>query len=312
MEILLAEMINGKVYKYGTINEIKEKKYTLVKEKFPEIKKEIDILIENSFSKMEKNVDKFLDWYYSLGAEYLRIVGIFTGNLEEIISKKFTEILLENRPFDELNQYIFNLDKNVQNEILLSLEKEIPKILNKNEIKEDDLKGKKVIITKHTSLEEILKFSHEDFKDIIDFKERLIASSGVTAAGGIAGYTIAKKITTTIVNKGIVKSLSKYILKIAGKKAAVKTVFVAIGSTVGSIIPGIGTITGGILGGIVAGVVTDKVLLEVEESLNREKLKKEIIEIIRKKKEQLKKTISQQTLSKLNLFFKRDILYLAA
>lgn len=42
---------------------------------------------------MRANVDAYLDWYYSLSAEYLRIANIVIGNGEEFLTGKITEYL---------------------------------------------------------------------------------------------------------------------------------------------------------------------------------------------------------------------------
>ena len=58
----------------------------------------------------------------------------------------------------------------------------------------------------------------------------------------------------------------------------------AAGAAVGSVVPLLGTtagaIVGGIVGGVVVGVSIDKLLLELEEAINRDDFKREILSAI--------------------------------
>ena len=47
------------------------------------------------FPLLERNVDTYLDWYYSLTGEYLRLANVATGNIENYMKEKMNETLID-------------------------------------------------------------------------------------------------------------------------------------------------------------------------------------------------------------------------
>lgn len=60
-------------------------------------------LINASFDKRIENIDNYLDWYYSLPADYERIIRAFTGSLEEGLKDQLATSLAEGIDDSELN-----------------------------------------------------------------------------------------------------------------------------------------------------------------------------------------------------------------
>ncbi|MEX2468891.1 MAG: hypothetical protein WD396_03970, partial [Pseudohongiellaceae bacterium] len=52
-----------------------------------------------AFTALEGNVDAYLDWYYSLGGEYGRLLSLASGNLEDYMAEKLVEILQQGDVF---------------------------------------------------------------------------------------------------------------------------------------------------------------------------------------------------------------------
>ena len=60
---------------------------------FIELKKYHD---EELFPRIERNVDTYLDWYYSITGEYVRLGNLVAGNIEEHMTGKLNESLMKN------------------------------------------------------------------------------------------------------------------------------------------------------------------------------------------------------------------------
>ena len=60
-------------------------------------------LINASFDKRIENIDNYLDWYYSLSADYERVIRTFTGSLEEGLKDQLAASLTEGIDDSELN-----------------------------------------------------------------------------------------------------------------------------------------------------------------------------------------------------------------
>ena len=85
------EMVDGKACSLGTIEDIEAAK----RESFRTIALSRTVLegqVDRAFDKMESNVDSYLDWYYSLQAEYTRLAKLLTGDS----AKYMEEIFLRN------------------------------------------------------------------------------------------------------------------------------------------------------------------------------------------------------------------------
>ena len=48
------------------------------------------------FPRIDRNVDAYLDWYYSITGEYIRLGNLATGNIEEHMRRKLNEYLMKN------------------------------------------------------------------------------------------------------------------------------------------------------------------------------------------------------------------------
>jgi hypothetical protein len=140
-----------------------------------------------------------------------------------------------------------------------------------------------VDVRQHMSLENALKAPIH--KDIINLKNRLMLSAGGGAVVGLITATVGKKIVAKVAGKAVLKTASKALAKVVASKTVGSAGGAAAGATAGaaagSIVPGVGTaigaIVGGIVGGIAAGVAVDAVILKLDEEMNRQEFKNEII-----------------------------------
>lgn len=245
---------------------------------------------DRAFDRLEANVDGYLDWYYSLVGEYARIANLLTGEIEDYMIKKLEESLQEGDAFKEV-QAALNDALAVHENAQKVYQQAAQKIMEQNRV---DPVDSQVEVVQRLSMKDVL--NPPIHQDIIGPQTRLVAGAG--------GGAIASVVTTVVINKIIVKVVGKNVLKLAAKalsKVVLSKTLVsvggaaagaAVGAVIGSVVPGLGTAVGAVVGGVICGVAfgvtVDKMLLMLEESINREEFKREIISAIREARMEFK------------------------
>lgn len=234
--------------------------------------------INQAFIQMEKNVDVYLDWYYSLTAEYARIGTLMVGNLEEFMVNNLEEILMQGDVSRKVER-AFNSALARHSEAQQIYQQRVQDIMaaNRVEPQPEDF----VEISRLATLSDILH------QDMLNFDQRMRLSSGGAAVGAI-GTVVISKVIAKVVGKNTLKlaaiAASKVIASKALGSAAGAGAGAVAGAAIGSVVPGLGTaigaVVGGFIGGVAVGVTIDKALIEIEELVNRDKFKAEIIEAI--------------------------------
>ena len=142
-----------------------------------------------------------------------------------------------------------------------------------------------------------------EIEDINWFKMRGLLSAGIAipgvAGGVIAGKTVAagvsKVVTAKIMATGILKIAAKAAAKVAATKLVAGSVGATVGSTIGmvagSVVPIAGTATGAVVGGfigaLVVGVGADKMLLELQEYMNRSEFRDALIKELNQERQRM-------------------------
>ncbi len=262
------EQIEGRFFKPGTIDEIKKLQVELIAHHENSLQ-EIVPLAELGYKKMRFNVDAYLDRYYSLPAEYLRIASLMTGSLEKKIKADLTESLSTGNPFGVMEK---KMDQIVLENTQLkeSFEQSVDQLMQDNEVVP-------VVpnfdTTQSVSMSDIM--SSVEKVEVIDVRLRA-AGAGLGAVTGL----VAAKVVGKAAAKGTVKLAAKAISKAAVSKGASAAAGGGAGAAIGSFFPGVGTAIGAVVGaaiGLVVGVSVDAILLKVEETISREDFKREII-----------------------------------
>ena len=254
------ELINGAAYKLGTWQKIKAEK-----EKFHgSSKAELERAADEIYDAMIINTDKYLDWYYSLSAEYGRILRLLSGSFESYMEENLKKRLLPEN--DSLSETIDGITK-----YAAELSSAITKILAENRT---EYKNGEYEVALDVNVSDI--YGDGKITETIGLKTRL-------TAGAIAGAAAGK-----IAAKATFKLASKAVAKAAAQKAA----GAAIGAAAG-VISGIFTSPlGGIATGAAVGIAIDKGLLSLEEMINRDEYKAEIITAINEARGETKAAIN--------------------
>ena len=288
---IVVEIIDGIPVRPGVIDKLQNLEETILQEAVYDANERIKIAIDRAHDKMAENADLFLDWYYSLPAEYGRLVTTISGKADDYLTEKLTQYLQTGNPGKQLNEAVEAL--RVKNRKRFErFRAEVSKILEENRV---DLGAyDRVIESQKSSLNQIL-FEVDRLEDKIDFETRSMISGGGGTVGFAAGAMITKKVTAKITGKSAFKAAVKAIGKLAGKKAAGAAAGGVIGAAAGSVFPIFGTAAGaavgGTLGALIVGVSIDKLILELEETVNREEFKNEIIDAINENRKSMKEQI---------------------
>lgn len=234
-----------------------------------------------AFAAMAGNVDLYLDWYYSLGAEYARIGHLLAGDLEDYMARKFAETLAQEELFRDVERTLAaSLVNSAEASALY--ERLSANLLAQNRIADP---GPQVLVIQELALTDVL--TPPQHPDLLGVQNRLIASGG-GAMAGVLGGAIAGKLVAKVVTKSSFKLATQAAAKLVASKAAGTTLGAgagaATGAAIGSIVPGFGTalgaVIGGVLGGLAVGVGIDKALIEFEEAVGREAFRAELLQAL--------------------------------
>ncbi len=249
--------------------------------------------VDRAFERLEAHVDPYLDWYYSLVGEYSRIAQLLIGEIEAFMMQKLDEFLQQKDAFRDVQSAL--MDVLATHESAMNTYREIvQQIMNENRVGAVEFP---VHVMNEISLEQVVTPSIH--KDMISLKTRLSAASGAGATAGVATGIVVGKITNKIAAKNIIKLAAKTFLKVVVSKAAGTAggagAGAVAGGAVGSFVPGVGTMIGAaigaVIGGVFIGVSVDKLLLLLEEEMNREEFKNQILVAIQEARTEFKNTL---------------------
>jgi len=269
--VTFAEEIDSVLYKTGTHRKIAEAKLDALQKEAESIAA-IKNQSRKAFEGMRQNVDVYLDRYYSLPAEYLRVVGALSGGLEDSISNDLTTILMDSKAVENLDA-TFTHEMAKQPEIWDAYQEQVSIILSGNRIDNPD--GKVIVLS--DSATNPLGGPPESAV-LVGFNQR-VGAAGVGAVGGL----IAAKVVSKVAAKGAIKFAAKAVAKLGVSKLAGGAAGAAVGAAIGSFVPVAGTLVGSAIGftaGVILGVSIDAALLQLEENYSRSDFKQQIVEAI--------------------------------
>ena len=270
---ILVEMIDDQPVRHGTIDILAKLRADTVAGLGVD-RAALEQAANEGFDAMAGNVDAYLDAYYSLIAEYLRILALVSGEakLEQRLTDDLTQHLMAGAPFGayeaQLEAALGSADRvraiyeTAVNDVIRIMALDLPA----------DARIKVVASARRSGL--ALPKPVEELTTP--------GSRGATsaAAGGIVAALVVKKIAA----KGTLKLAAKAVAKVAVSKAAGTSggagAGALAGATIGSAVPVIGTAAGAVIGGLAVGVGVDYLMLELEEAWSREDFRRQILAAI--------------------------------
>ncbi|MDR0356297.1 MAG: hypothetical protein LBJ64_11295 [Deltaproteobacteria bacterium] len=236
---------------------------------------DLEAAIDGIFDGYARNVDAYLDWYYSLSGEYGRLFTLLANEIEGFLAANLQNKLSEAVDLSELQKIVHNFNQAAAKLDLSSFKDKFRRMADP---------GATVLLT--LSDDKLMAMSAPPA--FIDLKQRLvIGGGGGLAVGWIAGTAVKRmvdRVAAKIVFRQAVRSAVKMAASRSVSYAGAAALFGAEGGLVGtSIFPGLGTAVGtvaGILVGVGAAAITDLAMIKLEEAVNRDDFKKEILQAI--------------------------------
>lgn len=264
------EAIEGKVYKLGTLDSI-AKALAATAAESGRAQASTCAALDSTQAAAERPVEAYLDWYFSLQAEWMRMVKMLTGDLEQLMSDRLAKELESAPGLAEALKRAQGSSR-IQADALDVLRGTVRGILADNVLVLDERACR---VVRRDSIAQTLAAREEE-----SLRLRTAGSAGVGLAAGV----VAGKVAAKAMAKGSMKAAAKVLAKFVAKKAATMTLSTGTGMAVGSVIPGLGTAAGAAVGavaGLVISVGVDWAALAAEERLERDAMKAELLEAVR-------------------------------
>ena len=325
-----AYVLDGKYYDQQQVQTLMEETTVKTVALSEDARNDLVPLVNAVFDARVANVDSYLDEYYTLAADYDRLIKLITGTIESFVADQLTESL--EAGVDD-SEFVSTLQSYVDQAAAINAEYE-------EGLANSELIGipEWLLTSTEAITADFLSGPIEPTQRLLDAGERFGISAVAGGVGGVAAGVATSKAVGSAPEKAAAKTAEKAAVSVSGdaaekaagkqaakaaekavtknigskivEKAAGKAFFKAIVSRIGSMIgsrgvgaavggaagtlvgPGVGTAVG-IAAGAAIGVGVDYGLLMLDEAQNRESYKAEIIEAIEEERAEALAQIEQ-------------------
>lgn len=276
------ELIGDHYYADGTVQEINDLATSMMLSRSDPLDR-IEIALDQGFARTRENVDVYLDWYYSLPAEWARVANLLTGNIESHLASKLSEALERDQPFGDFERTLESA--------LAEEDRRSEKFRQKaNEL----LEARRVEISPEEEVEISRRAKSEDMMSLaahtgnMTLEARLGVTAATTGVSGVVAAVATRKVLARVAARGTIRAAGAAVARLASIRAASggggAAVGAAAGGAVGSLVPLVGTLigaaVGGVIGGVTAGVGAEFLILKLEELWARDGHRDELIAAI--------------------------------
>lgn len=255
------EHIDGQYYTIGTTASVHKLFRQALKQ--TRVEPALCARVGDLASGLEQTVESYLDWYFSLGAEWGRVLHLLTGGAEAFLQDQLQRMLEQVPDLPDTLQQV-QKQREQALAILGNQQQHIEQVLAQNHLA---LGGSQCLVQK--SKEPLALGQLEDAR------QRL----GSSAVAGIGAGAFAGLIAAKAMGKASMKAAAKVLAKAAAKQGLGKAGAVVAGAALGSVLPGAGTAAGALAGaafGTVVSVGIDWAALRAEEQLTRDAMREEL------------------------------------
>jgi hypothetical protein len=251
------ERIGARVYSLGTLAKLDA--YTNVIEQGIELRRGSACARLAELRRVaEVNVEKYLDWYWSLGAEYTRLALSVAGEVDALHEVKLGRLVTSEPRFEALVEELRN-DSLYVSEVASRARNGLTDLLEQQRLVLDERQCR-VVAEAGTAAGAPPSLDR--------FRERQAAS----AAAGVLAAALAGTLAKRAVGRASVQAAGRVAAK-AATRGAGRAGSAAAGAAAGSVVPGVGTVAGLVVGTLGA----DMALLAVEEALMRPEMKRQLL-----------------------------------
>jgi hypothetical protein len=238
------------------------------------------------FSDIEQGVDRYLDWYFTVIGEYQRLAAVFTADVAQTMREQLEKHLFADSDFDV--QFGL-LDRDLEQMTTERFTQLAPQL-------RQELAGANCNIGE-LSLTSLSDLDHDTLR-------ASVAASGGIGAGIVASKALASKTTAAVVGKVAAKKSFQTGAALATKTLAKKGSSTLLSAGAGAAIcapTGPVAILCGVTAGLITWFTVDKVLVELDEVLNREEMRNDIITVLNDQKALLGEQLKQKHYARINL-----------
>ncbi len=239
----------------------------------------IDQGLERIFTGVEAGVENYLDWYFTVIGEYQRLAAVFSEDVTAAMSEKLEEYLFERTEYETR---LGNLNSEVEHTYAERFASLVPSL--KTEFVNAPCDIGRVDLAALAEL------------DRDNLRASAAVSSGV-GAGIVASKVLAKKTAAVVVGKVAAKKSFHTGAAIVSKTLAKKGASTALSAGLGVTLcapAGPMAILCGVAAGLATWLVVDKALIELDESLNREEMRADILEVLAEQQDLLNAQLKQE------------------
>lgn len=216
------------------------------------------------------NVDAYLDWYFSLGAEWMRMALLVTGDVDTLLEVRFNKLVAGDPRLATLIAEL-DADRHYLVAVASAGHRGLGQLLDEQRLVLDERQCR-VTAETNSVLPALPRYD--------GVRARLLAS---TATGVVAG-AFAGALTARAMARASMQTAGRVLGKVAARQGAARlgaaAAGAATGAVAGSAVPGLGTGIGAVAGaatGLAIGAGVDVAMLAVEEKLTRADLRRDLL-----------------------------------
>jgi hypothetical protein len=239
----------------------------------------LDQGLERIFLRVEQGVDGYLDWYYTVFGEYQRLAAVFAEDMTVAMAEKLEEYLFAQSDFDA---QLGRLDRELEQDSAERFAAMAPRLNAELDKAACDVGG--LVLTPLAELD----------RDTL--RASAAATSGV-GAGIVASKALAKKTAAAVAAKLAAKKSFQTGAALTSKTLAKKGSSSLLSAGLGTALcapSGPVAIVCGVTAGLVTWLTVDKALVELDETLNREDMRADILEVLAEQRAVLGEQLRQK------------------
>ena len=238
------------------------------------------------FLDIEQGADLYLDWYFTVLGEYQRLAAVFTADVAATMREQLEKYLFANSDFDA---QLGSLDRELEHMMTDRFARLAPQL-------GQQLAGASCELGRLTVVP-LTELDHDTLRASV------AATSGV-GAGIVASKVLASKTTAAVVGKVAAKKTFQTGAALATKTLAKKGSSTLLSAGVGTAVcapTGPVAILCGVTAGLIAWFSVDKALVELDEVLNREDMRADILAVLDEQKVLLGEQLAEKHYARIEL-----------
>ncbi len=276
------EQIGDQYFSVGSIEQVNQISIAKL-EAHEELLEPIEEALALGFAMMRANVDIYLDWYYSLPAEWGRVASLLAGNIDDYLARKLSETLELGKPFEPFEQ-TFSQAMAKEAALLQDFRQAADEILEARRV--DVSPDEEIIVVARVDRDALLALP--DYTSLTTIEQRLTTAAATTGVSGIVAALATRQIILRASSSGAMRAAGAAIARLALVRASSAgsggLIGGFIGGTLGSVVPVLGTAAGaaigGAIGGLAVGVGAELLMLKLEEYWSRDEHRDQLIAAI--------------------------------